>query len=203
MDSLPRADEEHLVTDRLKGVELPQAGDGYLASVAALGDRQAFETLVHRYGPPLFRYARRMIADEDDVADVVQNTFVAAWRQLDTFRGESSMQTWLFSICARNVVNVYRVKRAQPIDDRLLERQPSVGVDGDPSASLTTTAFLAALEEALAELPPRQRASWVLRELEEMTFPQIAEILGLSPDGARGHHFRATAALRHRLENWR
>ena len=101
-------------------VDLAEAGDKFLAGAAALGDRAAFEVVVHRYGPRLFRYARRMLANDHDVADVVQETFVAAWRQLGSFRGGSSLQTWLFAICARKVVDTYRVKRAQPIDDMLL-----------------------------------------------------------------------------------
>lgn len=191
------------MTYRQDVLDLRTAGDGYLASAAALGDRAAFEILVHRHGPALFGYARRMLANENDVADVVQDTFVAAWRQLDAYRGGSALRTWLTAICARKVVDTYRVKRAQPLDDQLLEAYPATDIASDPFASASTTAFLAALEAALAELPPRQRASWVLREINEMSFPQIGDALGLSPDGARGHHFRATATLRHRLERWR
>ena len=182
---------------------LADAGDAALVSAAALGDRAAFEVVVHRYGPMLYRYARRMLANEHDVADVVQETFVAAWRQLDTFRGHSSLKTWLFSICARKIVDSYRVKRAVPIDDLALQTHPSEGLDGDPFASASSAEFLAALERALEELPPRQRAAWVLREIEDMTFPQIGDILGLTPDTARGHHFRATRTLRERLRRWK
>ncbi len=95
-------------------VALADAGDAALASAAALGDRAAFEVVVHRYGPMLYRYARRMLTNEHDVADAVQETFVAAWRQLGTFRASSSLKTWLFSICARKIVDTYRVKSASP-----------------------------------------------------------------------------------------
>ena len=182
---------------------LAEAGDAALVSAAALGDRAAFEVVVHRYGPMLYRYAQRMLANEHDVADVVQETFVAAWRQFDNFRGHSSLKTWLFSICARKIVDSYRVKRAVPIDDLALQAHPSAGLDGDPFAAASSAEFLAALERALEELPPRQRAAWVLREIEDMTFPQIGDILGLTPDTARGHHFRATRTLRERLRRWK
>jgi RNA polymerase sigma-70 factor, ECF subfamily len=188
-------------TDRTS-VDVTDAGDGFLATAAALGDRAAFEAVVHRYGPMLHRYARRMLSNEHDVGDVVQETFVAAWRQLGTFRGESSLKTWLFSICARKIADTHRVRRARPIDDLLLEAMPA-GVASDPFAAASTSEFLAALEAALDELPPRQRATWLLRDVEEMTFPQIGDILGLSPDTARGHHFRATRTLRERLKRWR
>ena len=76
--------------------EAPDGLDTATVDAAILGDREAFESLVHYYGPALHRYARRMLADEGDILEVVQDTFVAAWRRLDSFRGESSMRTWLF-----------------------------------------------------------------------------------------------------------
>lgn len=176
--------------------------DGVLAAAARAGDETAFECLVRRHGPALYRYARRMTADDDAVNDIVQETFVSAWRQIGTFRGDSAVRTWLFAICARKVVDSHRLKRAIPIDDRLIE-PPAAAPDDDPFASASNSAFLEAMEMALAELPPRQRAVWMLREVEGMTFPQIATVLSLSPDGARGHHHRARATLRQRLVQWR
>ena len=176
--------------------------DRELAAAAAAGDRVAFETLVRRHGPALHRYARRMTRDEAAVSDIVQETFVAAWRQIESFRGDSSPRTWLFAICARKVVDSHRVKRAIPIDDRLLDPADTSSAS-DPFATVSGGEFLDALEQALAELPPRQRAVWTLREVEELTFPQIGEILRLSPDGARGHHHRARATLQQRLQRWR
>ena len=166
------------------------------------GDADAFEVLIRRHGPALYRYARRMTRDADAVNDIVQETFVAAWRQVANFRAESSVRTWLFAICARKVVDSHRVKRAVPIDDRLIE---PVDTDrsSDPFASASNSAFLEALEVALAELPPRQRAVWMLREVERLTFPEIGTILKLSPDGARGHHHRARTTLQQRLRQWR
>lgn len=176
--------------------------DRALAAAASAGDAEAFELLVRRHGPALYRYARRMMRDVDAVSDVVQETFVAAWRRIENFRGESSVRTWLFTICARKVVDSHRVKRAIPIDDRLIE-PVSADASSDPFANASSAAFLEAMEMALAELPPRQRAVWILREVEQLTFPQIGTILNLSPDGARGHHHRARTTLQLRLRQWR
>lgn len=176
--------------------------DRELAAAAAAGDRDAFEQLVRRHGPALYRYARRMVRDEHAVPDIVQETFVAAWRQIGGFRGDAGVRTWLFAICQRKVVDSHRVKRAVPIDDRLLDpADPSA--TADPFAAASNAAFIAALEDALSELPPRQRAVWILREVEELTFPEIGTILAVSPDGARGHHHRARATLQQRLQRWR
>ena len=96
-------------------------GDRTLAAAAALGDRTAFETIVRRYGPLLYGYVRRMIADHSSVDDVVQETFVAAWRQIDGYRGDATLKTWLFRICDRKVIDSRRLRYAAPIDDRLLD----------------------------------------------------------------------------------
>lgn len=182
--------------------EAPDGLDPATVEAAILGDREAFESLVHYYGPALHRYARRMLADEGDILEVVQDTFVAAWRRLDSFRGESSMRTWLFAICSRKIVDSYRIKRAQPIDDKLLD--PLVpSPEAGPFDATSNSAFLEALEEALGELPYRQRAAWTLREVEMLTFVQIGKILRLTPDSVRGHHHRARANLSERMTRWR
>lgn len=176
--------------------------DRGLAAAARAGDVTAFEELVRRHGPGLHRYARRMTQDADAVKDIVQETFVAAWRQIGNFRGESSVRTWLFTICARKVVDSHRVKRAIPIDDRLIE-PVSREESSNPFTAASNSAFLDAVETALTELPPRQRAAWTLRELEQLTFPEIGTILDISADGARGHHHRARTTLQQRLQQWR
>jgi RNA polymerase sigma-70 factor, ECF subfamily len=190
------------VDDEVAEASSPDVDDRGLAAAARAGDVQAFEELVRRHGPAMYRYARRMTRDADAVADIVQETFVAAWRRIATFRGDSTVRTWLFSICARKVVDSQRVKRAIPVDDRLIE-PISQDANSLPFEMVSNTEFLDALEIALAELPPRQRAVWMLREVEELTFPQIGTILNLSPDAARGHHHRARSTLQQRLQQWR
>lgn len=184
---------------------MPPSGgdrDRELAAAAAAGSIEAFEELVRRHGPALYRYARRMTRDADAVNDIVQETFVAAWRQIGNFRGDSAVLTWLFAICARKVTDSHRVKRAIPIDDRLIE-PVSQDAGASPFTFASNSAFLDAMEEALAELPPRQRAVWMLREIEMLTFPEVGNILSLSPDAARGHHHRARVTLQQRLQQWR
>ncbi|GGG20094.1 putative RNA polymerase sigma factor [Rhodococcoides trifolii] len=190
-----------MTDDHADSADLP-VSDRVLLDLSAAGDRTSFEQLVRRHGPSLTRYARRMLRDEGDVSEVVQDTFVVAWKQSSSFRGESTVRTWLFSICSRKIVDSRRVKRAQPMPDWLLE-PAHVGRALDPHVFASNQEFVSALEKALAELPPRQRASWVLREIEGMTFPQIGVALSLSADGVRGHHLRARNALSLRMARWK
>ena len=79
--------------------QLKTAGGRRLKTFADLDDREAFEAIVRGQGPRLYRHTRRMLANEFDVADVVQATFVGAWRQLGSYRGDASLGNWLFAIC--------------------------------------------------------------------------------------------------------
>lgn len=161
-----------------------------------------FARFVGRYGRELLRYCRRLAPDEDTAEDVVQETFIAAWNQLASFRGDASVRTWLFAICTRKIFDLHRRRRPNVVDDEILRTLPD-RADHEPASVASNSAFLNALDGALRQLPLRQRASWVMREVESMTFPEIGEILGLSPDAARGQHRRAAASLAVLLEEWR
>ncbi|PTR28669.1 RNA polymerase sigma-70 factor (ECF subfamily) [Rhodococcus sp. OK519] len=161
-----------------------------------------FAAFVDRYGPELRRFCRPLAPDEDTAEDVVQETFIAAWNQLASFRGEASIRTWLFAICTRKIFDLHRRRRPDMVDDEILDTLPDRR-DREPAAMASNNAFMKALDGALWQLPPRQRASWVMREVESMTFPEIGRLLGLSPDAARGQHRRAAASLAVLLEEWR
>lgn len=177
------------------------ADDRALAAAAVSGERSAFESLVRRHGPGLHGFARRMLGDDNDAADVVQDTFVAAWRHLDTYRGDSRWRTWLFSICARKIIDIRRLGHHPPLDDAVLNHAPDARAV-DPFAFASNAVFVTALERTLSELPAHQRASWMLREIHGHTFPEIGAILGLNADAARGQHRRARATLATRMSRW-
>ncbi|MCA1004630.1 sigma-70 family RNA polymerase sigma factor [Rhodococcus hoagii] len=161
-----------------------------------------FAGFVDRYGPELRRYCRSLTSDEDTADDVVQETFIAAWHQLGSFRGDASIGTWLYAICNRKIFDLHRRRRPDVVDDEILHGVPERPAL-EPHVAVSSSAFLTALDRALRELPARQRASWVMREVDAMTYPEIGAALGLSPDAARGQHRRATAALATRLQEWR
>jgi len=178
------------------------ASDAALARAARLGDREAFEVIVHRHGPAMYRYARRMLTDHGATEEVVQDAFVAAWRGMDTYRGESTLRTWLFSLTAHKAIDHRRKARARPIDDQLLLVLPADDHAG-PLAELTQAELLAALEAALAELPQRQRACWILREIEGLTHAEIGQVLNLSDGAIRGQLHRGRRSVAQRMARWR
>lgn len=175
--------------------------DHVLVSAAALGDTEAFEQIVARYGPEMFRYARNMLSDHGAAEEVVQDAFVAAWKGLDTFRGDSALRTWLFSMVSHKVVDHRRRRTVAPAEDWVFERR-STDSYADPEARASGGGFMVDLERALAELPYRQRACWLLREVEGMTHPEIGQIMTLSAGAVRGQLQRARATLSERLAAW-
>jgi RNA polymerase sigma-70 factor (ECF subfamily) len=184
------------------GAEFIAASDRELINAAALGERDAFEAIVLRYGPEMLRYARNMLSDDGAAEDVTQDSLVAAWKGLDNFRGDATLRTWLFTLVSHKVVDYRRRRSVAPVQDSALQTMPGPPAD-DPVVQATNADFLAELRVALAELPVRQRASWLLREVDGMTHAEIGRILTITPSAVRGHLVRAKAALSERMAAWR
>lgn len=191
--------------------ELTAATEAALARRAGLGDRAAFEELFARLFPGSFRYALRMLDGDEQLAeDAVQDAWVKAWRKLPDFRGSSKFSTWMFSIVTREALDARRRTRPIVVDDGLLEplsrRSTVVRVgqaDGDPHQALMARQLWENLTLALSELPWRQRASWLLRELEGLSYDDIARVLDTTPTIVRGQLHRARRTLAIRMEQWR
>lgn len=185
----------------------PTAGAGLsdeaLAIQAALGDREAFAQIVVRLGPGMHRYALTMLDNDFHGAeDAVQEALAKAWLALPRFRGESSLRTWLFRITANEVLSARRRRRPVSLDDGLLHSVPATP-DEQPQSRLAERELVQALQEALAELPWRQRAAWILREVEQMPYAQIAVVLQTSETVVRGQLHRARRTLAVRMGQWR
>ncbi len=182
------------------GIE--ERSDGALLRAARLGDTDAFGAVVERHGPGMRRYARFILGDEDDAADATQEALVSAWRGLGTFRGESSLRTWLFTLVSRRAADLQRRRRPVPVPEEQLEqRLPTV--PDTASGSALEADLVEALRAALQDLPWRQRACWVLRELEGLSYDEIAATVGVTSGQVRGYLQRGRATLAERMEPWR
>ena len=180
-----------------------------LARRAGLGDRAAYEELFRRLFPSTFRFALRMLDSDTGLAeDAVQEAWVKAWRGLPDFRGTSTFSTWLFSIVSREALEVRRRRRPVALDGELLEpildrSTPASARPQDPAQAVLADELWHTLTLALMELPWRQRASWLLRELEGFSYDDIARVLDTTPTVVRGQLHRARRTLAIRMEQWR
>lgn len=167
-----------------------------------MADRDAFEAIVRRHGEAMFRFARRSLRDDADAQEVVQDAFVAAWQQLARWRGDAALRTWLFSFVSHKVVDRQRRRRLAQVGDDALEQVPA-GPGWDPEEWAAGSDLAAALEAELGRLPESQRAVWLLREVEGLSYAEIAEVTGSGPEAVRGQLTRARRTLSERLERWR
>ena len=180
-----------------------ERSDQVLARQAALGDRAAFAAIFDRHAGAMYRYAANMLeGDRDAAEDALQDALESAWTHLPEFRGDAQLRTWLFRITANTVLASRRRRRPIAVDDELLTALPTHARE-EPIRQVEHGELWAALELALSELPWRQRASWLLREMEGLSYGEIADVLDTTPAVVRGQLHRARATLAVRMVQWR
>jgi RNA polymerase sigma-70 factor (ECF subfamily) len=181
-------------------VPLMEADDVTLAERAADGDVRAFEVLIRRYGRLMRAYARRTLGSSDEVDDVVQDTFVTAWQSLDTLADGSKVKSWLMRILSRRCIDRIRARRNHAdVDDH----DPAVDDAVTPYRIVEARSRAHAAQQALDGLPEAQRRCWVLKELFEYSYDDIATELDLPPSTVRGLLSRARKNMIKQMEGWR
>jgi RNA polymerase sigma-70 factor (ECF subfamily) len=180
--------------------ELPQERDelGHLAGAARSGDRSAFDELVRRTHVDTYTLALRLTADEEDARDVVQESYLRAWRGLPNFRGDAQFSTWMYRITANtaySVVKRRRRHRTEPLET-LLEDPIELHPDLQPEEAAESSALLDRLSVALDELPPKLRVLVVLKDVYGLSHEEIAEELGISVAAAKVRLHRGRRKLR-------
>jgi RNA polymerase sigma-70 factor, ECF subfamily len=177
-----------------------QADDRSLVARARGGDTAAFEHLVRRYSGPVYRIALRVVGTTEAADDVAQEAFITAWRRIGDIRAEQAFAAWMYRIVTTCAINTARSCRHEAgLDEALL---PPSRV-GDPEQHALAAGLRAALGRALGMLTPQQRACWLLRELEGLSYDEIAGITRASPGAVRGRIYRARVRLAEELTSWR
>jgi RNA polymerase sigma-70 factor (ECF subfamily) len=156
-------------------------------AAARRGEPWALEQLYHRHQPQLFALCYRLLERAEDAEDAVQATFVRAFRALPRFRGESSARTWLYRIATNEALGILRRRREAP---PLEEAEPSTA---DRAAAVVERL---AVRAALARLSPDHRSILVLRLWEELSYTEIAAVLGISLPAVKMRLNRARAEFR-------
>lgn len=173
---------------------------------ARSGDSDAFRLLVEQHSRAVFRLAFRMTGNEQDAEDVVQETFLRAYRQLDKYEARSSFSTWLYRIASNYSLDLIRMrkrhedKRERGKDDErdILQSIP-VNAAG-PDRILYSSQIQERVNEALNELSAQERTAFVLRHFEGLSIDQIGESLGTGTNATKHSIFRAVQKLRRSLE---
>lgn len=190
----------------------PDPSDESLAALAAVGDAASFALLVERYEHRVYRLACRLTT-EADAADILQETFLRAFRGVASFRGESRFGTWLYQI-ATNACFMHRRTRARQPTESLDPFLPGFDAAGRHDATpealrvvcridelIDRAALASKARDGLARLPDIYRDAFVLRDLEDMPTADVATVLGIEPAAVRQRVHRARLMLRGFLQD--
>jgi RNA polymerase sigma-70 factor (ECF subfamily) len=167
------------------------------------GDRAALEELLARHQRRVYRFGLKMCRDEEDAKDVLQETLLAVARSVKDFRGASSVSTWLYTIARSFCIKKRRRSKFAPEHEESLDaREPGtearqVADEGRaPDEALAGRQIEAALEQAIGALDPMYREVLVLRDVEGLSAPEVAEVMGLTVEAVKSRLHRARVAVR-------
>ncbi len=158
------------------------------------GRRAAFERLVRDYKEAVYFHIRRMVLNHDDANDLTQEVFIKVWRSMDRFRGESKLYTWLYRIATNAcLTHLEKNKRFYNVSFDDVENQLQQALREDPL--FTADDILLRLQVALASLPDKQRAVFVMRYYDELSYAEIAEITGTSEGALKASYHHAAKKI--------
>ena len=177
--------------------------DQELVERAQQGDTKAFEMLVVKYNRRLGRLLSRFIKDEHEVNDVVQESFIKAYRALPNFRGDSAFYTWLYRISINTAKNFLANNNKRPImaseitngDGEVMDVVEQVADNLTPEAELMNKQILQTVESAVAKLPEDLRRAITLREMDGLSYEEIAEVMQCPIGTVRSRIFRAREVI--------
>ena len=171
------------------------------------GDTEAFGELVRRYEGRIFRLAQHVTQNREDAEDVLQETFMKAYEHLDQFKGDSKFYTWIVRIAVNQAL--MKLRRRKTDKSVSLDETIDTGEDmvvreiaawgEDPEQRLSREELGSILETAIQSLEPLYRSVFVLRDIEELSTEETAEVLGLSVPAVKSRLLRARLQLREKL----
>ena len=181
--------------------------DQQLVQRVQKGDKSAFDLLVLKYQHRVLKLVGRFVSDAAEAEDVAQEAFIKAYRALPAFRGDSAFYTWLYRIAINTAKNTLVSNRRRPVDFDLdmqdpdqYERHARLKDDDTPEGVLLTDEIRQVVEHALEQLPEDLRTAIVLRELEGLSYEEIAEAMDCPVGTVRSRIFRAREAIDKKLK---
>lgn len=172
---------------------------------AKTGDAAAFEALVRGRHQRVYWIAYQVVGNREDAKDVAQAVFIRLWRVLPKYDERFPFSTWLYRITMNLAIDHIRRETRhrhddEPDEDRYLGSGEPSSAAATPGAGLARAEIQRIFDELAGRLAPQQRAAFVLREMEELTSEEVADILGVSASTVRNHVFQARRILRAELE---
>ncbi len=168
---------------------------------ARTGDARAFQELVRQYLPRVLALAKGLVGGMLDAEDVAQEVFFKVHQKLATFREDSSFYTWLYRVTVNTATDLRKRRRSQALQQTEdFERLPIADTRDEPLVALSRTDLAAEVRSAMAEIPTKFRAVLVLREIEQLSYEEIAATMKCSIGTVESRLFRARARLKAILE---
>ena len=203
-----------MTAEQLEARQLQRSEDDELIRAAQKGDRSAFDSLVRRYDRSVLRLALHMLGNEQDAQDVHQDAFIKAYRHLSNFRFECSFYTWLYRIVTNLCLDQLRRRKSRREDPSTVDDGSGESIDllanltdgrasANPARELERKTMNVAIQDALAELTPRERTVFELKHYQGLKLRTIGEMLSTTEETAKNTLFRATRKLRARLADAR
>ena len=183
------------------------ATDGLLVKRVQAGDKSAFDVLVNKYQHKIVNLVTRYVKDNDEALDVSQEAFLKAYRALPNFRGDSAFYTWLYRIAVNTAKNHLVAAKRRPMDYELDLQDPEQYEmharlkDGDtPEAVTLKDEMHAVIEQTIRDLPDDLRTAILLREVDGLSYEEIAEAMDCPVGTVRSRIFRAREAVANKID---
>jgi len=185
----------------------PPAADAVLVGQLQQGNEEAFRTLVARFQDRVYRTALSLLRSPEDAEDVAQEVFVEVYQTIDRFRGEAALSTWLYRLATSRALQHQRrlsARKRFAFFTSLLgfadQKLPELADHAHPQALLEGAQQLHQLQQHIGRLPPQQQVAFTLRHEQELSYEEIAAVLGTTVAAVESLLFRARQTLRRHLQ---
>jgi len=168
---------------------------------AMAGNSKAFQRLVEEHQAFAYRVAYRFVGESDEAEDIVQEVFVKLWQHLNKYNNEVKLTTWLYRMIANRCLDFIKSARGRQIQNQV-DIQESDTLSGSTSSDINilNQELMKAIQEMAASLNPKQRAAFILRDLEDLPVDEVCEILSMTAGNLKSNLYYARKALSEKLK---
>ena len=178
---------------------MSQSTEDDIRKALAADTEKAFRMIIDLYGRKLYWHIRRLVITHDDADDALQNTFLNAWKNIGSFRSESSLLTWLWAIATNEALNIIR-RRGRENSVALDDVEEILASSAEGSTWFDGDAATVRLQNAILKLPEKQRAVFNMRYFEEITYEDMSAVTGTSVGALKASYHHAVKKIEQFLD---